>query len=95
MVYPSFCIRKENASMQLTKKLLRQIIDSNFKVWLLAGHAKEFKTWYMSTYALRDILLDACDIGLYWDYEKQCMQFKGVDENGNFEFTFKFSEFVD
>ena len=42
--------------MQLTKKLLHQIIDSNFKVWLLAGFAKEFETWQMSTRAVRNIL---------------------------------------
>ena len=81
--------------MQLTKELLKNIIDCNFKVWQLAGHKKEFKTWYMSTYAVRDILWHTYNVGLYWDYEKQCMQFKGVDKNGNFEFTFRFCDFVD
>ena len=96
MVYPSFCIRKENASMQLTKKLLRQIIDSNFKVWLLAGHAKEFETWQMSTRAVRDILwAESYFFGLRWDCQKQSVRFKGVGKNDNLAFTFKFCEFVD
>jgi hypothetical protein len=81
--------------MQMTKELLQQIINSNFKVWLLAGYPKEFKTWQMSAYAVRDMLWYACDVELYWDYEKQCVQFKGVDKNGNFEFTFKFCDSVD
>ena len=35
--------------MKLTKEQLQQIIDCNFRVWLLAGYPKEFKTWQMST----------------------------------------------
>lgn len=81
--------------MQMTKELLQRIIDSNFKVWLLAGYPKNFETWRMSAYAVRDMLWYACDVGPYWDYEKQCMQFKGVDKNGHFEFTFKFCDSVD
>lgn len=47
--------------MQMTKELLQQIINSNFKGWLLAGYPKEFKTWQMSTRAVRHILWPAID----------------------------------
>lgn len=88
--------------MKLTKELLQQIIDCNFKVWLLAGHTKEFKTWQMSTRAVRSILWQASDISdisdifeLGWDFEKQSVQFKGTGKNENLTFTFKFCDSVD
>lgn len=82
--------------MQLTKELLQQIINSNFKVWLLAGHTKEFKTWQMSTRAVRAILWQSSNIfQLGWDFENQSVQFKGTDKNENLAFTFKFCDSVD
>ena len=84
--------------MKLTKERLQQIIDSNFKVWQLAGYAKEFKTWQMSTRAVRNILWQAPEIfelELGWDFEKQCVQFKGAGVNDSFTFTFKFCDSVD
>ena len=84
--------------MKLTKERLQRIIDSNFKVWLLAGYTKEFKTWMMSTCAVRNILWQTCDIfglELGWDFEKQCVQFKGTCKDGSFMFTFKFCDSVD
>ncbi len=82
--------------MQMTKELLQQMIDCNFKAWLLAGHTKEFKTWQMSTRAVRNILWQASNIfDLEWDFEKQSVQFKSSDENENLAFTFKFCDFVD
>ena len=85
--------------MKLTKELLQQIIDCNFKVWLLAGYPKEFKTWQMSTRAVRNILFDASYFSFFelgWDFEKQSVQFKGaVGENENLAFTFKFCDSVD
>lgn len=83
--------------MQPTKELLQKLINSNFEVWLLAGHTKEFKTWQMSTLAVRNMLWPSIRVvfGLHWDYEKQCVQFKGAGENSNLVFTFKFCDFVD
>lgn len=83
--------------MQPTKELLQKLIDSNFKVWLLAGHTKDFTTWQMSTRGVRNILWPSISVvfELYWDYEKQCAQFKGTGKNNNLAFTFKFSDFVD
>jgi hypothetical protein len=81
--------------MQMTKELLQQIINSNFKGWLLAGYPKEFKTWQMSTRAVRHILLPAIDFGLHWDFENKSVQFKGVGENEHLTFTFKFCDSVD
>ncbi len=83
--------------MQPTKELLQKLIDSNFKVWLLAGHAKEFTTWQMSTRAVRNILWPAICVvfDLGWDFENQSVQFKGTGENKHLEFTFKFCDSVD
>ena len=81
--------------MQMTKELLQKLIDSNFKAWLLAGHKKEFKTWCMSTRAVRNILWPELDFGLYWDYENQSVQFKDGAKNDNLAFTFKFCDSVD
>ena len=82
--------------MQLTKELLQQIIDSNFKVWLLAGYTNEFRTWHKSTCAVRNILWDASYFfKLDWDFENQSVQFKGPGDNENLAFTFKFCDSVD
>lgn len=82
--------------MQMTKELLQKLIDSNFKVWLLAGYIKDFTTWQMSTRAVRYILWSSSDIfELSWDFENQSAQFKGTGKNDNLAFTFKFCDSVD